>query len=864
MRLTLSTLFLSALFLWGGNALGQLTVQADFVASITNGCTPVTVSFTDQSTGTPAPTSWFWSFGDGASSTLQNPTHIYQQAGWFWVTLSVSNGSSTDSTAMWLNFTGPQVWAINPSTQLSCGPGPITFTGAVDTVGIPLIWEWDVSGPQSFSSMDSAATFNFTLPGTYQVQVKVTNPGGCSDSMLTTIVIPPGMIINTTVVDATCGNSDGSATANVTGGQSPYSYTWSNGATTPTISNLGPGTYVVAVADVNGCSELDTVDIQNLGISLSSSVQNPSCDNVDDGYIVITPSSGVAPFTYAWNTGATTDSIGGLGSGNYWVTVTDNNGCAASDSFLLDATPFAMVVSTTDADCNGAGGGATLAINGGVAPYNIVWTSGATDTLDVSLAVGGYSVYVADYAGCEDHEVFYVEYADSCTINISGRMYYDSNMDCVYDSTIDFAVPGWVSLSNGQGVIAGLDGTYEFEVFPGTYSVSYNTNFFPFLTPICPTNGLHLLTNQTTDIANVDFALDSDSVFQDLKVNLWKGNIRPGFLHTYYIHVWNEGVLPANGILTFTYDPLVSVSNFSVNPTTFNPANNTASWVLPTLAPGQHFWLTITGGIGTSVPVGTLITTVAQVDPIANDVTPYNNVDTCYRNVTNSFDPNDKQVTPQGEGPEGFIGQDEQDMRYTVRFQNTGNDTAFIVVIRDTIEGDLDITTFKPSTFSHPYELTIEDGNTLVFTFDNIFLVDSTTNEPESHGHVSFVMRHNGTLPYGTEITNRAAIYFDFNEPIITNTALNTIASPTALEEDLSQYIKVYPNPSFGDLVITYETITVEDVSVYDLSGKLIQRKTDLHPGRIELSLQDQTAGNYLVLLNTNKGPISQKITLRR
>lgn len=857
------SILLTALFLWSGYAFSQFLVNANFSIS-SSGCAPVTVTFTDQSTGTPAPNSWFWSFGDGTTSNQQNPTHVYTQPGWYWVSLGVGNGSAFDSTGMWLNLSGPQVWAINTSSQLVCGPGQVTFTGSVDTVGIPLTWDWDVSGPQTFTSTDSAATFNFTMPGTYQVQVTVTDPGGCSDSMVSTFFIPPGIVLNTTVVDAICGNSDGSATATVTGGQSPYTYTWSNGATTPTISNLSPGTYVVAVADVNGCSALDTVDIQNDAITFTSSVQNPSCDNVDDGFITVTATSGVAPFSYLWSTGATTDSIGGLGSGTYWVNITDNNGCSASDTFDLDATPFAMVITTTDADCNGAGGGASLAINGGVAPYNIFWTSGATDTLDVSLPVGGYAVYVADYAGCEDHEVFYVEYADSCTITISGRMYYDSNGDCVYDSTLDYAVPGWVNLSNGQGMLAGLDGTYEFEVFPGTYSVSYNSNYYPFLTPLCPTNGLHLLNNQTTDIANVDFAFDSDSVFQDLRVSMWKSNIRPGFLHYYYIHVWNDGVLPANGILTFTYDQQVSVSNFTIAPTTFNPANNTASWVLPTLAPGQHFYVTVTGGIGTSVPIGTLITSVSQVDPIANDITPTNNVDTCYRNVTASYDPNDKLVTPQGEGPEGFIGQDEQDMRYTVRFQNTGNDTAFVVVIRDTIEGDLDITTFKPSTYSHPYEMTIENNNTLVFTFDNILLVDSTTNEPESHGHVSFFMRHNGTLPYGTEITNSAAIYFDFNAPIITNTALNTIASPTALEEDLTQYIKVYPNPSFGDLVIEYETVKVSDVSVYDLSGRQVIMQSDPRPGRIELSLHDQTPGNYLVLMNTDRGPISQKITLRK
>ena len=864
MRIVAVTFSFLLSLLWGATALGQPTVQADFNSAVTSGCgSPVTVNFTDQSTGIP--TQWWWSFGDGTSSTVQNPTHTYQQTGWYWVTLSVSDGASFDSTSQWINFAGPQIFGISPSGTLGCGPGPVEFIGFVDSIfNTTLNWQWNITGPASLTSTDSAFQTTLAVPGTYQVELIVTEPGGCGDTMVSTLIVPSGILISSNVTDETCSSSNGSITATVSGGTAPYSYTWSNGATTPTISGLSAGDYVLAVADANGCTSLDTITVQNSGLTISPTLQQPSCDNTSDGFITIDVLSGLAPYIYQWSNGATTDSIGGLASGVYSVTVTDDLGCTITESFTLNADPLNLVITTTDTDCNGNNGTAEVAISGGTAPYGILWTDGSTDTMTHSLAVGGHAVYVTDYSGCQDHEVFYIEYDDSCTITISGRMYVDNNLDCIYDPNVDFAVPGWVSLSNGQGMLAGLDGTYSFEVFPGTYSVSYNPSYYSFLSPLCPPNGLHLLTNQTTDTSNVDFAFDSDSAYQDLAVYMYKSNIRPGMNHWYNISVYNNGPLPANGILTWNHDPLVAVSNFTVAPTTFNPANNTASWVLPTLLPGHAFYVSITGGIASTVPVGTPITSIAQVDPIASDLTPNNNVDTCIRNVTASFDPNDKLVTPQGEGPEGFISQDEQEMRYTVRFQNTGNDTAFVVVIKDEIEGDLDINSFKPATSSHPYELTIEDGNTLVFTFNNILLVDSATNEPASHGHVEFLIRHNATLPYGTEITNDAAIYFDFNDPIITNTALNTIASPTAIQDDLTQYLKLFPNPSRGDFVIEYEHLSVDGISIYDITGKQATATSHHYAGRVEISMKQATPGTYLVHLQTNKGPVVQKITLLR
>jgi len=139
-----------------------------------------------------------------------------------------------------------------------------------------------------------------------------------------------------------------------------------------------------------------------------------------------------------------------------------------------------------------------------------------------------------------------------------------------------------------------------------------------------------------------------------------------------------------------------------------------------------------------------------------------------------SFDPNDKRASPSGYGANHYIEQNI-DISYHIRFQNVGNDTAFNIVIRDTLSPHLDPGSIKPSISSFPYSFRIEDNNVLIFSFNDINLVDSVANEPDSHGFVKFTISQKDSVPLGSMIYNSAAIYFDFNEPVITNTTFHEV-----------------------------------------------------------------------------------------
>ncbi len=244
-----------------------------------------------------------------------------------------------------------------------------------------------------------------------------------------------------------------------------------------------------------------------------------------------------------------------------------------------------------------------------------------------------------------------------------------------------------------------------------------------------------------------------------------------------------------------------------------------------------------------------------------NDGSPFYDED-C-RIVRLSFDPNDKTGFPFGLGDEHLI-QKNMDLEYLIRFQNIGNDTAFNIVIRDTLSPFLDISTLKFGASSHPYTSNISANRALSFYFDNILLPDSTTNEPASHGWIKFNIAQKENNSIGTRIENTAAIFFDFNAPVFTNQTVHTIGEdlvdmPTILNEmDYPELrILITPNPMYQSTQIQVKNIPNQDMTfvLYDSAGHLIEKtpfknneftfyKNSLFPGIY--FFQILTEGNWL------------------
>lgn len=750
--------------------------------------------------------------------------------------VNFTNVSTGISNYLWDFGDGNTSTAVSP-THVYFTPGAFT----VKLVGF-------VGG----AAVDSATTFIWVEGPTAPI-LTVTPTSGCAPLTVTYDAIPDGFNDWSQWSFWDMGNGDTIISTNGT-----YTYTQSG--------FYQPSFWVIS--DSFQCIYqvfLDDTIVVNTDSCLFGVVTDILCLENFNGEIDLTAQFGTPPYSYLWSNGATTEDLTGLGPGEYIVDVTDAGGITFSDTFLVDVVGLALQVSSTETDCNGNGGTATVTATGGVAPYAYSWTTGDMTQGIGPVDEGGYAVYVVDAAGCTDHEVVFVEYADSCFKALSGTIYYDINQNCVQDAG-EVGIAGLVQLSNGASVWANIDGTYSIDAPPGTFTLGLSLANYPYMSVLCPAGGTHSVTVVDNDSSGLDFALEADSLVQDLRVSMYKSIIRPGFLHNYWIYAYNDGTVPAGGTVTMVHDDSVVFNSAFPAEDSYDATTNTLSWTVPTLQPGQLATFSITGSLPATVPLGTTISTLTQIDPISLDVTPDNNIDTCDAIVVGSYDPNDKLVAPAGEGVNGdevLIENFNGKLRYTVRFQNTGTDTAFYVVIRDELDPDLDPASFRPLTASHPYALTIENGNELVFSFNNINLPDSARDFEGSNGHVQFELTPAAEPAVGTSYENTAAIYFDFNAPIITNTVMTTLTTSTNIDPRILQSIRIYPNPASKSVTVEYSDVQVESIHLLNVNGQQLRQWSGQATGVSRLNLEGLAQGMYFVRLETSVGPIHSSLIVK-
>jgi gliding motility-associated-like protein len=307
------------------------------------------------------------------------------------------NGSQTFSFC--ITVTGLSL--TTSTTSANCGASNGTAEVQVLAGTGPYTYQW-IGGGTNYDQNGLSA-------GTYTVNV--TGAGGCTSSDTATVVngaAPGNLVINS--VNVSCfGAANGSATANVSGGHPPYTYLWSNGATTATISGLAPGIYSVTITTANGCLSTAAVNITEppTAVAFTSAQSNVTCYGSSNGAATVTASGGTGAYSYSWNTSPvqTAATATNLAAGNYSALITDANGCSTTANITIAEPPSltanGMVVSNVS--CNGlADGFATVGASGGTGTYSYMWsTSPAQYTQSVSgLAPGNYFVTVTDANNC--------------------------------------------------------------------------------------------------------------------------------------------------------------------------------------------------------------------------------------------------------------------------------------------------------------------------------------------------------------------------------------------------------------------------------------------------------------------------------
>ncbi len=315
------------------------------------------------------------------------------------------------------------------ATGLGYGPACVTVT---DAAGCQQVFCFNVNAPLSVRVADASVLCNLgcdavliaevsggtrpytylwsngfrgaindmLLPGTYSVTV--TDANGCTATTTGRVLEPAPIRVTFTSAQPNCGATNGSITAQATGGTGPYSYSYGGGRTGATLSNIGAGSYTVTVTDANGCPGTGTVTLVAGTLQVSLTSTSPACGAGATGTATAVVTGGTAPFTYLFSNNSTAATAANLAPGMYSVTVTDANGCTGTATTTISAGTSISATATAASElCNGANDGtATVLVSGGRAPFRYLWSNRATDPTITNLAPGTYSVTVTDANGC--------------------------------------------------------------------------------------------------------------------------------------------------------------------------------------------------------------------------------------------------------------------------------------------------------------------------------------------------------------------------------------------------------------------------------------------------------------------------------
>lgn len=318
-----------------------------------------------------------------------------------------------------INITITEPNALNiqlNSTQATCGNANGTLTATVNGGTGVYQYSWS-NGSNGSNSINSLNAGNYT--------VTVTDANNCSANATLGVSNAGGPALAVSnVTPASCyGFADGSASIMINSGNGPFTYSWSpQGGTAANANGLSAGNYTVSVTDVNGCTGQQVIIIQEPAALNLQSTTTPTQCNASNGSAQAQVSGGTGNYSYNWNTGASSDFVNGLASGNYTVTVTDDNGCTASTVLTVSGLPGPVIsaVNVTDALCFGdANGSAQVQYNSGSAPYTLYWSNGSSGSNASGLLAGSYTVTVTDNFGCSDAKTFNVQQPAALSVTAS-------------------------------------------------------------------------------------------------------------------------------------------------------------------------------------------------------------------------------------------------------------------------------------------------------------------------------------------------------------------------------------------------------------------------------------------------------------
>jgi len=540
-------------------------------------------------------------------------------------------------------------------------------------------------------------------------------------------------------------------------------------------------------------------------------------------------------------------SAGGV-SGTFDLGVWNGNSWS-SPGFNLPFRPTDMIKFQNELYM---GGGYTQAMSYRYAKWdgNNLYSFGSKEPC--SFEVYNNDLYLANQNNAATGNLYKLCNANDCAF-LSGKVFADTSHNCAADSSIHGLSNKTITILPGP-IYTTTDslGNFKAQLLPGNYNLTYQPDLYWNMD--CPVNFTISATataGDTTD--NLNYFVYPQPNIQDVEISITTGPARPGFQMSAAINYKNKGTIPMSGTITLAYDSVLIFNN--CNPVYTSHANHTITWAYNNLNLNESRMINLEFDVPADISlIGHELQTIGIIEPIAGDYFVEDNTDTNFRIITNAFDPNSKELTFPRNNLAGYIQLSDSLLKYTIHFQNVGTDTAFNIVIRDTISEYLDFATLNAGASSHDYSYTLSGAGVISFKFQNILLPDSNVNEPESHGFISYSVKQKASNIIGNTIYNTAQIYFDFNPAVVTNTLLHQIIGTVDINSNDNiekNIIKVFPNPNNG---LFYIQINDENFKppysllVYDIKGQIVKELSSTGQANfIEQNYSDLSKGIYFL-----------------
>ena len=484
-------------------------------------------------------------------------------------------------------------------------------------------------------------------------------------------------------------------------------------------------------------------------------------------------------------------------------------------------------------------------------------SSGVVSYTDLAFDSNGnlYAVY-----GSPEVYVKKVDGANLVYNQIYGTFHYDFNQNGCDDSdeTVEYIR---ITIDNGTvqySTFTNIEGKY-YLLFPEegafTVTLNYDSNLFQ-----ADTEQYNFNFTGFGNSAQADFCLEPMGSFNDLSVIVYNvgSRLRPGFESEFEMLVSNNGNTLRDGSMELDFDS--SMIDFYSEPDPPDTIiNNTLVYGFLSLKPYQKRRKRIRVKVkappgandGDQLPLGPIVL------PSNDDNNPDdNNPGPFYFPIRNSWDPNNTTVL---EGDQISIDEASNYLNYVIKFQNTGSAEAINVRVENTLMDKLDWSSFQLLRLSHKGRVVIKNGNEVSFYFDDIYLADSTSNEPQSHGYIVYKIKPKPDVEIGDVLTNNANIFFDYNPAVPTNTATTEIVSTLSIADNELSNFKVYPVPSTNFLTIQ-STTNIKQIKIYNYLGQLsLTHDPDSGLTQMDINLSALKPGIYFLKVESENGAVGTK-----